>query len=322
MSGKEEKMDELMMSKTYFHFEAIEASIHFDHKTLPITCEVDVSNVCNLECSFCMFADYRAKNNVMMDYLLFESLIYQLNAIGCKSITFTGGGEPTMNPDFQKMVRLAAKYMHVGLVTNGVKLLSLNSDLLKVFKFIRVSLDASDSKMYKLVKGKNRFDVVVQGMKYAKSQGAFVGASYVICPENETGITVAKKLADVLNLEYIQFKPMVNITEYKDYTEDVQEEGKTIYTGRWKAESTLPCKVAGLVGVVTADGGVAFCCQHRGRAVIGNLHDAPFDEIYRNRMSVMPDYRKCPPCRYMAYVRAYQKFNKEHRMFWEHRQFM
>ena len=119
----------------------------------PITCEIDPSNNCMLNCNFCRFAAFRKRTKINLEWEIYITLLSELYSGGTKSVTFTGGGEPLMHPKFNAMATFAKSLgLEVGLVTNGVNLHRLDSP--EIFEFIRVSLDAPDSVTYKKVKGK------------------------------------------------------------------------------------------------------------------------------------------------------------------------
>lgn len=314
-------MNDFMVSKTFYHYAKMRDADR-GKSVMPVSCEIDISNKCNLDCSFCMFKDFRASTSALLEWSVFVNLLQQLRNVGCRSITFTGGGEPTIHPQFDQMVIFAHSVgFDIGLVTNGTHLERVSKPT--IFKFIRVSLDASNPKDYIAIKKRDRFGVVIEGIKYLKRKGAFVGLSYVVCKENSNGTERAQNLADILKVEYIQFKPAYTTQggSYDNYA--LFDHGKTINTERYVAKSMLPCRLAGLVGIVTADADVCFCCQHRGKLIAGSLKTETFKTLWERRNRMLPDITKCPPCRYMAYAKAYEDFqDKYSSMFWDHKNFL
>lgn len=288
----------------------------------PVTCEIDPSNLCQCNCVFCLYAKYRKDNKVFLDWGIYRKLLKDLLKIGTKSITFTGGGEPLTHPKFSLMAELAwMAGFEIGLITNGIDLQKIEHP--EDFKFVRISLDAPDSKTYLKVKGVKGFHKVLWNIKQAVCSGATVGLSYVVYAGNKDGIVEAQKLAEELGVAYIQFKPAwINGGFYKDY--QVPGQNKTIKTDRFMATSYLPCHVAGLVGEVGATGDVFYCCQHRGHDEynLGSLHKKSFSDIWKTRKSIIPDIKKCPTCRYMSYSREYERFVEGGTLFFEHKYFL
>jgi len=290
----------------------------------PITCEIDPSNKCPLDCSFCMFKKYINASNATLDYDIYLRLIYELHSLGTQSITFTGGGEPLMHPKFENLVRAALSLnFEVGLVTNGVLLDKVSFDTLEQFRFIRVSLDAGDGKTYKTVKGCDYFKKVVKNIKRATKANSTVGISYVVTPQNKHTIEEAYKLAEDINAAYIQVKPaIINNQPYRDYEDPTGK--KLIRTPRFTPKTKLPCQIAQLVGVVTADSAVYYCCQARGIPYmsLGRLYESSFKELWQKRLKFKSNPKECAPCRYMSYANAYTELTECGDLFFQHRRFL
>lgn len=290
----------------------------------PVTCEIDPSNICNLRCSFCMFSKEIKDSRTTLDLSTYIKIVNNLHFIGTKSITFTGGGEPLMNGSINEMVRIAKSLkFKLGLVTNGT-LLHLLEDI-RAFTFIRVSIDASDADTYKKVKGVNAFDKVIENTyKIAKREKRpNIGFSYVVCEENKDGIEEARMMTKELGVDYIQFKPAW-IDDKKTNIDDVKGDDNSIITNRYVAKDDLPCQIAGLIGVVCADGKAYFCCQYRLKEEFcaGDLSKEPFNAVWKNRKNINPDITKCPQCRYMNYAMGYKEFSKKKYVFLRHIDFL
>lgn len=308
-----------MDNKIYYYLDQLE-KLERGEYVPPITVEIDPSNKCMLKCEFCMFENYRECNNEVLDFEIYTSLLHELQ--GTKSITFTGGGEPLMNPDFNKMVRLAKNWgFQVGLVTNGILLDRVETP--EDFLFIRVSLDAHNKEDYKKVKGVDYFDIVIENIKNTLKRNKTVGLSYVVCPDNNKDLQKAEDLANELCVAYLQIKPAyINGDIYSDFE---YPDGRTIIgTNRHEPTDNTPCTIASLVGIVGADANVYFCCQHRGvdKFNLGNLKENSFTELWKKRLLLKPDVSFCPSCRYMNYTRAYKSILEDGDLFFQHRYFL
>lgn len=311
-----------MERKIYFYTNEIVRMMDGEYVN-PVTCEIDLSNRCQLNCSFCMYKDYIAKERCDLDLDIYKCLFRDFRHAGIQSITFTGGGEPLMNKNAIEMIDIADyQGFDMGLVTNGIYLDKIPDKLLCGFKFIRISLDAPDGGIYKDIKGVDRFDKVLSNIVKTQEivgDKTTIGLSYVVCEDNVWGIKAAKKLAQELDVKYIQFKPAwINgdVFQYETTSSD------TVYSAsRCKAKTDFPCVIAGLVGVVGANGRVYYCCQHRGEKhyEAGDLNTKEFNEIWKDRNKIRPKIKDCPMCRYMSYVDAFQKIPK---MLIEHRRFL
>lgn len=311
-----------MGNKVLLYLDKIEKIMNGEY-VQPVTVEIDPSNRCNLNCSFCMYSEYRKNNNVDLNIEDYNRVINELSLEGTKSITFTGGGEPTMNPKFNHMVEMALAYdFEIGLITNGIKLLEVKNK--KLFKFIRVSLNAATRKTYEEITGKDYFNIVINNIEIAIRQGAFIGISYVVNEINNKEIENAKDLAESLGVKYIQYKPSVyhNGDIFNQYCISSNNE-KVISTKRYKAIDDTPCKISELIGVIGADSNIYYCCQYRGNELfkLGSISSDTFRSIWSNRKKIFVDVSKCPHCRGMNYAKVYKSVEKNS-VFFDHKHFL
>jgi MoaA/NifB/PqqE/SkfB family radical SAM enzyme len=87
--------------------------------------ELDLTNWCNANCSWCCSKREHNKEKCAMSMETFEKEIGL--AIDHKyGVVFTGGGEPTLHPQFEEMVNVCSRLVNEGsipafsLVTNGI----------------------------------------------------------------------------------------------------------------------------------------------------------------------------------------------------------
>jgi hypothetical protein len=84
----------------------------------PVMFHISIANPCNLTCSFCCFA-----NRTLKEMLTFEQITKAIDSfveLGATGMEITGGGEPTLHPDFGRVVNYAySKGLKIGVVTNG-----------------------------------------------------------------------------------------------------------------------------------------------------------------------------------------------------------
>ncbi len=87
----------------------------YDH---PVRIHKITYNKCNFRCDYCDFANRNPQGYRDYSEAQFESVVRHLTELG-KYFKFTGG-EPTINPDIERDLRIVKKYSgHVFLDTNG-----------------------------------------------------------------------------------------------------------------------------------------------------------------------------------------------------------
>jgi len=138
----------------------------------PQSLQVALSNKCNLKCVFCSVAERELKQE--WDYLELCKAIDSFMSVGIKTIEFSGGGEPTLYPDFRHIVSSCySRGLKIGLITNGLKLKDYQ-EILPFFDWIRISMVALDYQ--ETIDFPDRFpDNVTIGMSYVVGQKEYQG---------------------------------------------------------------------------------------------------------------------------------------------------
>lgn len=291
----------------------------------PITCNINPSNRCQNRCNFCLFRD--KLGNVDLDYGLYCDLIQELVGLGTKAIVFSGGGEPLMHPKFADMVA-EARYrdFELGLITNGI-LIDQYLESLHDFSFVRISLDAATAETYKKIKGTDYFDRVcfnIEALMVERGPNTIVGVSFLTTEENIHEVEHAQELAEQWGVDYIQIKPAHDTAVSGMPVIEVKPTEPSRVVTRHAAPGGLTCAIAGLKGIVCADGGVYYCCMKKDdpRFLLGNLWDAPFKTLWTRRMDFKPDLSTCKYCVYADYLAEYKEALKDNPLRYRHKHFL
>lgn len=247
----------------------------------PTLVHLDLTNKCNYRCSWCNVKDY-ISNRTEMSFATASKIIKELVDYGVKSILFTGGGEPTLHPDFMKIVNLTMnKDVEIGLATNGSQLYKFANDLpLKKFKYIRISFDAGCEETYTRVHGAQKGDFihVLEGASVLADKNLCnVGMAYLVTPLNFRELPMAVKLAEDYGFDYISIRPTVfemflSIAQVKETLEilnSLTSDSVKILrlSDRFKDITSPPkftCLSTPLVTAIMADTKLSICCQKRG----------------------------------------------------------
>ncbi|MDC0417365.1 radical SAM protein [Candidatus Pelagibacter sp.] len=133
----------------------------------------NTSTLCNIECKNC-YIESSPKNDSLA-YLTFEEVKSFIDEaidknLGTNEIGFTGG-EPFMNKDIMKMIDYSLrKHLKVLVLSNAMKpMLNRTKELIKLNHSnltIRVSIDHYEKVKHEEIRGKNTYDVMMQGLKW------------------------------------------------------------------------------------------------------------------------------------------------------------
>lgn len=318
--------------KVFQHLDRLQA-LKKGRPLAPINVEIDLSNRCSLGCEWCHFAfthtrgplaGKRAKpagatpGGDLMPYELAAGIIEQFHQAGVLSVTWTGGGEPTLHPDFDRIIDRTASLLPQGLYTHGGHISQDRARLLKeCLTFVYVSLDAADAADYKRDKGVDRFDAACEGIRRLAAAGGncTVGVGFLLGENNWWRAREMVTLGKQLGAEYIQFRPTIL---YDMETPDRPSEGSTDWMMQplrelldglaadpgveidvdrfrmhrhWKGHGYETCWWSGLQTVVTPNGKMWTCVNKREHpdSEIGDLSIEKFQDVWRRHQLAKVD---------------------------------
>lgn len=242
--------------KNLVHAKNFEAIIDRKKILPPIVVNFDLTNVCNYNCSFCMFAnrdrtdktgkDFRASNaSLEKGYALKLPRLWK--RWGVKAVCLGGGGDPTCHPDLYKMMKEIKKYgLDIGMPSNGYLINSPEhwKTINECCKWIGFSIDAGCKDDYAKTKGvsKEWFNVIINNLRnIAETKKAMgtklnVGYKFLIEPTNYTSIYKAIKLAHNIGCNTIQIRPSINPNQKLLFKEHGAEIFNQIGRGRKEFE--------------------------------------------------------------------------------------
>lgn len=275
----------------------------------PITADLFLTNYCNNKCKYCTYNRWNIDRS-KRKYVTYDEFVRNveiLKNMGVKSVILTGGGEPMLNPDFEKITAyLDEIQMPYGINTNFNILKKCNPTYLKV------SLDVGNKKDYKEIRGVDTFENVIRNIqKFAKikTDKTKLGVQCVV--NNLEDIYKFYALAKNLDVDYIVFRP-IESTSGKFYKEDknksisqiaikilkgLQELDDRIKINyKWYELDTTFMKCHGNCLQIALDekSNVIYCC-HKPTEIIGHITDL---DILEKRKNFITDVSKCDvPCR-------------------------
>jgi MoaA/NifB/PqqE/SkfB family radical SAM enzyme len=281
----------------------------------PVNVEIDLTNRCSLGCRWCHFAYTHTRGPLAqsekpsqyldtgdeMDVDLAFSIIRQLKEYGVKSITWTGGGEPTLHPYFDDIVTRVE--IDQGIYTHGGHITERLARILKRhFKWVYVSLDCIDKESYLKQKQVDRFGAALLGIENLKAADgpATIGVGFLINKDSDLWET--RNFGLSLETDYIQLRPviqydhdrpgelaenvnwlkMTDIYELTHHKKVIVDPNRFGMYKHWIGHHYQTCWWSGLQSVITPNGKVWACVNKRGfkDALLGDLNHNTFQEIW------------------------------------------
>jgi len=287
-------------------------------RVMPVLYEFDLTNRCNHRCIDCIGWATGEMDRVEISTYLALNIIREISFAGGKAVTFTGGGEPTLHPDFVRILESAKKYhLDIGLMTNGSKInKNLASFLAETCSWVRISLDAWDDESFSVTHRVSGFDKICEGIKILSSfrERCTVGVGFLTNAYTSNGMFKATKLVKELGADYIQFRPYHNdptsvlntIIYCRNYCEDKnfkvlcnEDKYKQMHEGV-DDRGYDKCYANTFVGIITADANMYPCCHLRGikKYIYGSLNKNGILEILnsenRDKVDATLDFTYCP----------------------------
>jgi len=268
--------------------------------TWPVFLEINLTDTCNLSCSWCI-SENRLDSTI--DTSKLKEFLNSFKEHGGKAVTFSGGGEPTLHPDFHEIVTHARTAgLELGLMTNGffpkkyIDLIGNN------FKWIRFSLDTVDHDKYKKWKNVNAVLTVLNNIRLLSEKNVKVGVN---CNVNaEMTVKDVLDLIDTVSPQcnYIQFRPVLpryfkreksdlnsSVWTYlqKNFVTNPKinfsfDKLKDVMTENWFPFNS--CEGHFFSPALNSDGNLMVCMYHFGdeRFAFGNIYESDFGNIWNS----------------------------------------
>lgn len=305
MTGKTNSYSEnISGNKLLYHLDRVQGI------RAPITADVFINNYCNNRCPYCTYKRWEheagARYMDLGDFSMYAARLYEM---GVKGVILTGGGEPTLNPDFQGITQWLDKaQMAYGINTNFNVYRECRPEYLKV------SLDAYDEDSYEALRGVRMYEQVCENIE------RYAAWKAVHSPKTSLGIQVVAIDADTVNrfymenehlpVDYIVFRPMES-TGGEYYGENdavrVKELIKAVHMWKEKDKRVVlnykffqlgvktPSCVANWAQIAIDEKGQVMYCCHKPYEIVGHIMD---DDILAKKAAFKTDMSMCDvPCR-------------------------
>ena len=216
-------------SKVVYHLDTV--LDYFKNKNVdPINLEIDPSNACNHSCPFCIsghlhlskFKGTEFFDRQMMHKDILMNLVKDLSKTKVKSVSWTGGGEPTMNPALKEAIKYLKENSNIdmGMFSNGSMLtrFDLFETVVDSLSWIRISMDAGKAKSYddlRITNKSNSFKIVLDNIKKLikikkeRDSKITIGVGFVVTQDNYNEVLDFANLFKDLDVDYCQYKPEI-----------------------------------------------------------------------------------------------------------------
>ena len=136
------------------------------HAIIPQQVDIDLTNICNQDCFYCNSAEHRRTAPVQKHYTEYIRLLDQLAAwrehtpksFGTlHTITYPGGGEPTLLPEYERVIEHTIDLGFLtSLTTNGTQLEPLIENVsvskLQRMAWVGIDIDAGTEDLYETIR--------------------------------------------------------------------------------------------------------------------------------------------------------------------------
>ena len=320
-----------------------------------------LSDLCNEDCSFC---SYRMSGGQSTELFMAGSkaaayghgnpirwidtdralrLVDEMKSLGVLACQMTGGGEPTVHPDHERIfAKLLDAGIRVSLVSNGYRWREALFPLIPRMDWVRVSVDAGCAKTYAEMRRvpEHAFDKVLANVRRAVEAIAgsdypcVLGIGYTVTPDNWREIVDGVRVAKESGAQNIRLsamfgpdneKPFLPIYDdikarighakalYQDATFTVYDNfGSRLADLEQHSPDYVTCPYQYYTTYIGGDVKSYRCCvlsyTRRGLIESGDLTNQRFDDFWRSEARRADfekfDARGCPRCMFNSKNRA------------------
>ncbi|NFE96235.1 radical SAM protein [Clostridium botulinum] len=172
-----------------------------DTKIINEFCWLEITSFCNQKCIHCFMAEDLNKNYLPSEAIF--KVIEGLKNLNIKTIALSGG-EPTLHPDFEKIVKFINKNnINIVVLTNG---LNINDKLISLFRetntVIRIPLLGLEKTHDKITSVKNSYHTAMTNIKKLKEAKINITITSTIMSINIDEMDELRRLATQLGLSF------------------------------------------------------------------------------------------------------------------------
>jgi len=296
----------------------------------PVRIVLEPTNLCNHNCTFCFYSNFRSDNKVYLSKEKLFELAEDFKKLGVKSVSLVGGGEPMLHPAIYDLIHwFYENNILISITTNGSTFRESEFDtIVRASTYIRVSLNAASAETHNLVNApkSSQFERIINNINKLRihrdkiNANMLIGIKNAIFDKNIHELEEMVTLGEKLKVDYIMFAAVVGKSpSSKQIIEDAREKIEELKTNTRvllfhsfykKPQKTPKCISNPLIGTVSANGDMYLCgfMDHSdGRFRIGNVNQSRFIDLwgsekhYKVYRSQDPDYCARYTCKMKEY---------------------
>jgi radical SAM protein with 4Fe4S-binding SPASM domain len=295
----------------------------------PIHISVEMTNRCNLRCSYCYNSFLENEERLTTQELL--RTLQEWRELGLLSLELTGG-EPLLHEGFWEVLEYCYKtFRSVALLTNGTLITEEKARRLASYRkklMVAISMDGGTAESHEAVRGAKTFDRTVAAIRWLKQGGLAIRLGMSLTPQNSYDLLRAAELARDLDVDFFQMAPVLSYGRGREANlgwvhEEVHAMHRLVEQAQKDYADLVPrypkAKLAQMEGafgncglghknvVLTPSGKLKACAFLREADFIGDVRKErlidifrkPIIEKFRDIRNPSPD--RCGDCKYVRY---------------------
>lgn len=273
---------------------------YFKQTLSPVRLDIDITSHCSNDCVMCFSKKLNSELNSMLSLDKLKLIFDDFKSLGGKSVRLTGGGDPLNHPNIVEIIKyLANLKLKITIETNGDL---LQDDIIKAIAnyvhHLRISVDAvDDNSRYQVHKPNDKTHgyeslikkikmVHAEAAKLGREQKLFIGATFIMLPENYQGISKFMHNMHDAGVNWIAIRKNIYRKVYDEHPKIIPFVEKQIdvfkHSIKGKKDFTIEkqygvsfkpkddfncCWISQLRFIVLADSSLQLCCLARNEVV-------------------------------------------------------
>lgn len=299
-------------NKVFYHTDRLKKFLN-NELVYPVVFEISPAGFCNQNCVYCYSKQFQSQT--MLSKIQLTSVIDQIAEIAL-AITFTGGGEPLLNPWLPYAISYAKKKgLSIGVLTNGSNFSEKSiKAIIDNAKFCRISLDSIDPKVFKEIRRPKKYNLpeIISNIKkmverkVQTKSSILIGVHIIWYNQTRRDIENTVKFFSNVGIDFLQIRPVDNVPNepFKPNYSFYQRQRSFLKNlERYYSKTTfnvIPsidkfneyysnkvckkykgCPGGNFTASIGHDFNVYFCCTHIGNKnfLLGDLSKEPLKEI-------------------------------------------